>query len=114
MANEELWTAQEETNWPQPKRSFNALRLSLLFATAAVALAVVATPMLAGKTVSTIAYSDTGFYDDVITGSIATTREGIQRTPNFPTKSYTIRRSITQSSGDACVIFDNGLKSGNC
>lgn len=114
MTNNELWTDSETTNWQQPKRRFSALHLSMLFATAVVAGAVVMTPIVAGNTNTNIAINDGVNYDRVITGSIGTVSSGEQRSPDFSKKQYTIRHSITQSSGEACVIYDIDPLADNC
>lgn len=114
MTNDELWTDSKDNDWQQPKRTFSALHLSMLFAIAVVAGAMILTPILAGNTNTNIAVSDGVIYDTVVTGSIGTIKSSEQRTPNFAKKKYTIRHSITQSSGEACVIFDLDHQSGNC
>jgi hypothetical protein len=114
MTNNELWTDSDTTNWQQPKRKFSALHLSMLFATAVIAGAVVMTPILAGHTNANIAANDGVNYDNVITGSIGTVSNGEQRSPDFSKKQYTIRHSITQSSGEPCVIYDIDPLADNC
>ncbi|MEP2947100.1 MAG: hypothetical protein ABJN11_08960 [Lentilitoribacter sp.] len=114
MTNDELWTDSENNGWQQPKRKFSALHLSMLFATAVVAGAMVMTPILAGKNNTNVAAKDGINYDNVVTGSIGSISSGEQRTPNFGKKQYTIRHSITQSSGEACVIYDIDRLTDNC
>ncbi|WP_353644590.1 hypothetical protein [Mesorhizobium sp. WSM2239] len=79
---------------------WGALRITLLFGAAAVALALIAAPLLEGRS---------GFFarnasvDLMSTGSIG------------GTTSYTIRRSVLQSSPDAvCIIRSDGVRSGDC
>jgi hypothetical protein len=79
------------------------LRITLLFGSAAVALALIAAPLL--DTGSRPQHARDGFagIDTMSTGSIG--RPG----------TYTIRRSVLQSSPDAvCVIRENGRRSGDC
>jgi hypothetical protein len=78
------------------------LRIALLFGSVAIALALILTPLLDGET----RYADGGQpfgVDDEATGSIG---KG---------NTYTIRRSVLQSTPDAvCVIDSNGRESGDC
>ena len=77
-----------------------ALRMVLLFGSAAVALALVLAPIADNLTRTQVA--DRGGLDFTSTGSIGT-RGG-----------YTIRRSVMQAPGEVCIIRDNGLRSGSC
>jgi len=75
-----------------------AVRVALLFGSAAVALALILTPLLDRRTRDTASYG----LDPVATGSI-------------PDRVYTIRRSVLQPSPDAtCIISQNGTRSGAC
>lgn len=80
------------------------LRITLLFGSAAVALALIAAPILESKTREQFA-SDRfiGGLDTMSTGSIG------QR------NVYTVRRSVLQASpSSVCLIRDNGSRSGEC
>lgn len=77
-----------------------ALRLVLLFGSAAVALALILTPIADSLTRSTVA-GGKGL-DFMSTGSIG------------KSSGYTIRRSVTQAPGAVCIIRDNGTRSGGC
>jgi len=77
-----------------------ALRVALLFGSAAVALALVLAPVADNLTRSKVA--SRANFDFTSTGSIGT-RGG-----------YTIRRSVMQAPGEVCIIRDNGLRSGSC
>ncbi|WP_394887099.1 hypothetical protein ACG873_20390 [Mesorhizobium sp. AaZ16] len=78
---------------------WGALRITLLFGSAAVALALIAVPLLEGRNSDRLA----GDIDLMSTGSIG---RG---------ETYTIRRSVLQSSPDAvCVIHSDGARSGDC
>ena len=116
MANDELWAVSDEINWNPPKRSVSAVHLTMLFAVAvvAVAVAVVLTPILADNTDLSVADSGGQIYDNVVTGSIGSVSDGVQKSPFSGRKHYTIRRSITQTSVEECVIYDTGAKTAGC
>ncbi len=85
-----------------------ALRLSLLFGSAAIALTVILTPL--AETQSTrVASSPTGL-DQIATGSTPRVNRIV---PSG--RIYTIRRSVLQSDiNDVCIISGNGLRTGTC
>ena len=75
---------------------------SLLFGSAAVALALVLAPVAENfDAIRRCACRGDGL-DLTSTGSIGK-RSG-----------YTIRRSVLQAPGEVCIIRDNGLRSGDC
>ncbi|WP_011582322.1 MULTISPECIES: hypothetical protein [Chelativorans] len=75
-----------------------AVRVALLFGSAAVALALVLTPVLERRARDIAAYG----IDPVATGSV-------------PGQTYTVRRSVLQPSADAiCIIRQDGTSSGAC
>ena len=80
------------------------LRITLLFGSAAVALALIAAPLL----------DDTQSRPRITRGGV----DGIDlmSTGGIGLKeSYTIRRSVLQASPDAiCIIRANGARSGDC
>ena len=79
------------------------LRITLLFGSAAVALALIATPFLETQTRSLVAGDDPGGLDMAATGSI--------RHRNI----YTVRRSVLQPQSDSpCIIDSHGRGSGGC
>lgn len=81
------------------------LRATLLFGSAAVALALILAPIADSQT-RQLTSAPAGL-DRMSTGSIG--RGGGSGT------SYTIRRSVLQESPTAiCIIRDNGSRSGNC
>ncbi len=91
----------------RPDRSSRAgmgvLRITLLFGSAAVAVALMAIPYLDGKQERFIARSDAGGLDMMSTGSIRSD------------STYTVRRSVLQPSpGSVCIIRQNGARSGEC
>lgn len=125
MANDELWTSSEENLFEKKSSGISALRISMLFACGAIALALVVTPMVAGDPSNHMASSDNGAYDNLMTSSVSGGGTGSR--PNivqpYPkglnnqgsgSNAYTIRRSITQTSNEACIIFNNGLKTAGC
>jgi hypothetical protein len=94
----------------RPERNstaFNAgmglLRITLLFGSAAVALALIAVPLLDNEGRQQVAHDAFMGIGHTSTGSIGTAG------------TYTIRRSVLQPSPDAvCVIRANGRRSGDC
>ena len=80
------------------------VRVALLFGTAAIAFALFATSYLAND--GRVLYAETARslgLDDMTTGSISSGT------------TYTIRRSVLQSSPEAvCIIEDNGRRVGDC
>ena len=102
-----------EKDWDsiRPDRSFRAgeagmgvLRITLLFGSAAVALALLATPLLdrgAQERFASNTYPSD--LDMTSTGSIGRST------------TYTVRRSVLQPSPDSvCIISNNGRHSGDC
>lgn len=94
----------------RPERSFRAadagmgiLRITLLFGSAAVALALIATSFLDSQTRSLSARDDLAGLDMTATGSV-NHRE-----------TYTLRRSVLQPQPSSiCIIRSNGRSSGDC
>lgn len=107
MANDDFWmTAMDRRGVEgQPKR-FGAVRVALLFGTAAIAVATILTPMVAERsTPSRVAWSPDQF-DNITTGSIT-------RRPKFT--AYTVRKSILQDyPGAECIISSDGNPTGDC
>ncbi|TPM37933.1 hypothetical protein [Mesorhizobium sp. B2-3-4] len=93
----------------RPDRGFRAadagmgvLRVALLFGSAAVALALIATPFLDSQTRSQTARDDFPGLDMTATGSIT------------HRSTYTVRRSVLQDPGGVCIIRSDGQSSGDC
>jgi len=95
----------------RPDRGFRAadagmgiLRITLLFGSAAVALALIATPFLDSQTRSLVARGDfPGGLDMTATGSIS------------HRETYTVRRSVLQPQPSSiCIIRSDGMRSGDC
>ncbi|SFP21825.1 hypothetical protein SAMN03159463_03791 [Mesorhizobium sp. NFR06] len=103
-----------ERDWDpiRPDRGFRAvdagmgiLRITLLFGSAAVALALIATPFLDKQTRPQSARAGfAGGLDMTATGSIG-----------HRVDTYTVRRSVLQPlPGSICVIRSDGSRSGEC
>lgn len=118
MANDELWASSEDNIFEKKTNGISALRISMLFACGAIALALVVTPMVAND-------PSNAAYDDVITSSIGaggavSKSNTVQPFPKglnnqaSGSNAYTIRRSITQTSNEACIIYNSGLKTAGC
>ncbi|TGU97127.1 hypothetical protein EN794_015680 [Mesorhizobium sp. M00.F.Ca.ET.151.01.1.1] len=94
----------------RPERGFRAadagmgvLRIALLFGSAAVALALIATPFLDSQTRSQTARDGFPGLDITATGSIS------------HRSTYTVRRSVLQAEpGGVCIIRSDGKSSGDC
>lgn len=82
-----------------------ALRVTLLFGSAAVGLALILTP-LAENQVERMAYSSyTNRLDTMATGTIGPRSGG----------TYTVRRSVLQPTpSSVCIIRSNGMRTGDC
>ena len=107
MNNGDFWMTvmDRDGQEAQPKR-FGAMRVALLFGTAAIAIAAILTPIAADRTsLARIAWSPDQF-DNITTGSIPSRSK---------TTSYIVRKSILQENpGALCIIRSNGSKSGDC
>lgn len=129
MANDELWTAPEENLFEQKSSGISALRISMLFACGAIALALVVTPMVAGDASNQITYFQDGVFDDLTTSSVNGSVDGAEGVSGrkehqpFPnnlngqgsgSNTYTVRRSVTQTTNQSCIIYSNGLKTSGC
>lgn len=102
---EDDWdVGRNSRGWPFGTAGIGILRITLLFGSVAVALALILAPILDSQTRPS-ARNDKAFgLDDMQTGGIG--RGG---------RVYTIRRSVLQSSPDAvCIIGSNGQRSGDC
>ena len=85
-----------------------ALRLALLFGSAAIALTIILTPMAENQVVRSAA-NQTGI-DQIATGSTLNANRVVPKTRN-----YVIRRSVLQSDkNDICVISADGIRTGSC
>jgi hypothetical protein len=103
MSIEKDWDAiRADHHYRAAEAGMGVLRITLLFGSAAVALALIVTPFLASQTRQQFARDQFGV-DAMTTGSI--NRQNI----------YTLRRSVLQSSPDSiCIIHANGARNGDC
>jgi hypothetical protein len=103
--DDEFWNQAGEPAPTYSKRNrIGALNMALLFGTAAIALTLILTPVLAPEDGGQIQAS-TIDYDNITTGSIPT--------PDGKVKRYTIRRSILQDKpGEVCIINPDGSRNG--
>lgn len=102
--NEDFWkTVEDRQSYSVKSRRIGVLNVALLFGMVAIALSLIVTPMLAGKTApARFAQQGSDNFDMISTGSI---KRGDQ------SKTYSIRRSITQPMpGSVCIVdgYSNG------
>jgi hypothetical protein len=102
-----------EEHWQEPDRDYGSARpnrmgavnMALLFGTAAIALTLIVTPMLAPEKTQGPMQASTMEYDNITTGSVPDS--------DGKTKRYTIRRSVlSENPGDVCIIGADGSRSG--
>ncbi|MDQ6432717.1 hypothetical protein RB623_01455 [Mesorhizobium sp. LHD-90] len=80
-----------------------ALRVALLFGSAAVALALVVSQVVGNRLSSHVARGDVQGIDFTATGSIGNAG------------TYTIRKSVLQPTPNSiCILHDNGTREGEC
>jgi|SRR3954451_21177736 hypothetical protein len=108
FAGSDCMSLDREWDSIRPDRSFRAagvglLRVTLLFGSAAVALALIAVPVLDNQTRSSSRDALAGGLDPMSTGSIGSRA------------TYTLRRSVLQPSpSSVCIIRADGQRSGDC
>ena len=104
--NEDHWQNGPDGEFVGTKsKTMGALNVALLFGTAAIALSLIVTPMLAPDKSGGRLQASTVDYDNITTGSVPA---GDGRT-----KRYTIRRSVlSENPGDVCIIDSEGHKDG--
>lgn len=105
MAYEDRWEARRGREAQESATGTGALGMALLFGSAAVAMALILTP-LAESQIERMAYSGQPVgLDMMATGTVG------QRGAS----SYTIRRSVLQPTpASVCIIRDNGMRTGDC
>lgn len=105
MSLEKEWDAiRPDRSQRASQAGMGVLRLALLFGSAAIALVLIATPLLDRESRQIYA-RDNGVFglDMTSTGSISRS------------SSYTVRRSVLQPSPDSvCIIRADGSRSGDC
>ena len=85
-----------------------ALRIALLFGSAAVALTIILTPLAENKTKLSSA-APMGV-DQIATGSTGTAVNSLT-----PKRTYVLRRSVLQNDkNDVCIISADGIRTGSC
>lgn len=106
--DEEFWkTEQPRQKSGQGFGRTGALNIALLFGTAAIALSLIITPMLARRSDDDRKLASVKQdFDMITTGSIKSTTDNT-------TRRYTIRRSITQDNGPGSVCVVQGYASGD-
>lgn len=89
--------------WDAQATGFSVLRVALLFGSIAIAIALLAVPLLqSGINETAMAVRGAGV-DTMSTGSVRDSNR------------YIVRRSVLQPTPDSvCVIRANGTRSGNC
>ncbi len=104
--NDEFWkTVRSRQRATYRSGKTGALNIALLFGTAAIALSLIVTPMLAERSdQKRLAHVQEDF-DMLTTGSIKPTEAG--------SKHYTIRRSVLQETpGSVCIVQGYGAHGG--
>lgn len=107
MTDGDFWTTVSEREGSEPRpRRFGPVRAALLFGTAAMAIAVILTPIVADRSTTARIAAAPDQFDNIVTGSI----------PKRQTRNvYTVRKSILQDNPEAlCIIRSNGVKTGDC
>jgi hypothetical protein len=95
---------RSDRRWPSGGAGVGILRITLLFGSAAVALALIIAPLADSQTRDYAADSGALGLDDIATGSVGSAGN-----------VYTIHKSVLQSSPDAvCVIHQDGRRVGDC
>lgn len=99
------WEKPHTPRWDAGEVGMGALRVALLFGSAAIALALILTPIVQNQAERMVSSHPGAGLDRIATGSIG------QRDVN----SYVVRRSVLQASPNAvCVIRNNGARAGDC
>jgi hypothetical protein len=96
--DEEFWrTVRAQQRATVRSGKTGVLNIALLFGTAAIALSLIVTPMLAGRQDQRHLAHVQEEFDMITTGSIKSDERG--------TKHYTIRRSVLQETpGSVCIV----------
>lgn len=103
-AADEWDLARSERAWPLGLSGTGVLRVALLFASLAIALALLVVPFLDRQLRPAFAQAGgPADLDDIVTGTVG------------GGNTYTIRRSVLQASPNAiCVIHASGRRQGDC
>ena len=105
MAKEDFWNdVRIRRRMSYTSYKTGALNLALLFGTAAVALTLILTPILASKQDNRSLALIADDFDTITTGSVPQKEHG---------KTYSIRRSVLQETpGSVCIV--EGYGNGGC
>jgi hypothetical protein len=113
-----------DNDWERPRSGrgsgisdagMGAVRVALLFGSAAVALAMILTPLAIKQTENMMYASHPGALDMMSTGSIGGSSMGPGPVGQRAGSNYTVRRSVLQPSPNSvCVIRQNGMRTGDC
>jgi hypothetical protein len=105
--NEDFWkTVDASRDYPEKRRRTGILNVALLFGTAAIALSLILTPMLASKMGSEPRLATVpDDIDSILTGSIKGSDTG---------KTYTIRKSILQDDNHRPCVIEGYNRTVNC
>lgn len=106
-------TSEEELD---PK-GFSSLQLALGFCAMGALGALFVAPLMADGAARIGLLADSGDgIDDTVVGSIEASPQTLApRARNTEGRSYTVRRSVLQSSPTAeCIIYDDGGQEGDC
>jgi|GEM_PF-166579 len=104
MNNDEFWSSvYSDASKERQRGGLSAIRVALLFGTAAAALALIVPPLADMASDEWILFGADPGIDYTTTASIPRSRE------------YTIQRSVLQRSADSvCIIDARGRHSGDC
>lgn len=106
MALPDDWNRREDSGrWGLGSGGMGALRVTLLFGSAAVALALILTPIAESQVDRILYASNQPQLDMMATGTVGARTSG----------SYTVRRSVLQPSPNSvCIIRENRMRTGDC
>lgn len=104
MAIREEWET-DERGWNPGIPGLGVFRMVLLFGAAAVALALILTPIAESQVERVLYASNPAGVDMMATGTVGARSSG----------SYVVRRSVLQPSPTSvCIIRENRMRTGDC
>lgn len=104
MAIRDEWE-QRENGWNPGMAGLGIFRMALLFGSAAVALALILTPIAESQVDRVLYASNPAGVDMMPTGTVGARSSG----------SYVVRRSVLQPSPTSvCIIRENRMRTGDC
>ena len=115
MSLREDWETPRERGWGlMGEAGMGALRVTLLFGSAAVALALILTPIAETHTERLLYSSNPLGLDMMATGTVRS-GAGVGPVGQRGANAYTVRRSVLQPSPNSvCIIRNNGMRTGDC